>query len=193
MKTQQVKLTQIQARYLQDLRQFLCSIYGTKVQVPQGEVEDIISFLVIRTTYGLSEVMRKYPEPSVYARVIYKNGAIDFARRQAVSRGEGSRHGRRVESVSAVRDRSGASFAEAIADPHNDDFTQVDNNIDSSKELKHAFSQLSRLMQRFLYLTVVCGLTQAEAAHHLDHDRSYLSRKLKSDLAKVRKTFGAAS
>jgi hypothetical protein len=60
-------LTPIQARYLQELRQYLCSFYGTKIQVPQGEVEDIISFLVIRTTYGISAVMKKYPEPSIYA------------------------------------------------------------------------------------------------------------------------------
>lgn len=186
-------LTPIQARYLQELRQYLCSFYGTKIQVPQGEVEDIISFLVIRTTYGITAVMKKYPEPDIYARIIYKNGAVDFARRQAVSRGEGSRYSRRVDSVSTIYGRSGASFEESIADIHNDDFAQVDSKIDSSKELKHALSQLSSLMQKFLYLTAVCGLTQAEAAHHLNHDRSYLSRKLKSDLAMVRKTFGAAS
>ena len=186
-------LTPIQAKYLHDLRQLLCSIYGQKIKVPQGEVEDIISFLIVRTARGLTPVMKKYPEPSAYARVIYKNGAVDFARRQAVSRGEGSRYSRTVDSVSVIRGRSGASFEESLTDIHNDDFAQVDSRIDSSKELKHALSQLSSLMQKFLYLTAVCGLTQAEAAHHLNHDRSYLSRKLKSDLAMVRKTFGAAS
>jgi DNA-directed RNA polymerase specialized sigma24 family protein len=186
-------LTPIQAKYLHDLRQSLCSIYGQKIKVPQGEVEDIVSFLIVRTARGLTSVMKKYPEPSAYARVIYKNGAVDFARRQAVSRGEGSRYSRTVDSVSVIRGRSGASFEESLTDIHNDDFAQVDSRIDSSKELKHALSQLSSLMQKFLYLTAVCGLTQAEAAHHLNHDRSYLSRKLKSDLAMVRKTFGAAS
>lgn len=196
MKAQQGSLdhlTSIQAKYLHDLRQFLASLYGPKVKVPQGEVEDIISFLIIRTTFRLAAVMEKYPEPSAYARVIYKNGAVDFARRQAVSRGEGSRYNRRVDSVSAIFGRSGASFEELISDIHNDDFAQVDSKIDSQKELKHALSQLSSLIQEFLYLTAVCGLTQVEAANHLNYDRSYLSRKLKSDLAVVRKTFGAAS
>ena len=138
MKAQQGSLdhlTSIQAKYLHDLRQSLCSIYGQKIKVPQGEVEDIVSFLIVRTARGLTPVMKKYPEPSAYARVIYKNGAVDFARRQAVSRGEGSRYSRTVDSVSVIRSRSGASFEESLTDIHNDDFAQVDNRIDSTKEL----------------------------------------------------------
>ena len=186
-------LTGVQQEYLCDLYSSLRQIYGSIPSNKHGEIDDIISYLVIRSTENLSSIIQSHPCASEYARMIHKNGAIDYSRRQAVSRGEGARRNRKIESLFSKISKDGANYDVVIPDYSNDDYQLVNSRIDSSIELNHAYSQMSDLVKRFLYLTVIEGLTQESAATILGFDRSYLSKRLKSESAKVQKTFGAAS
>ena len=195
MKITDVKgaLTEIQQEYLCELYRSLKRIYGESRINQHGEVDDIISYLIVRSTENLPSVIQAHPCASDFARMIHKNGAIDYSRRQAVSRGEGARRNRKIESLFSKNSKDGANYDVVIPDHSNDDYQLVNSRIDSSIELNHAYSQMSDLVKRFLYLTVIEGLTQESAATILGFDRSYLSKRLKSESAKVQKTFGAAS
>jgi len=195
MKITDVKgeLTEIQQEYLCELYRSLKRIYGESRINQHGEVDDIISYLIVRSTENLPSVIQAHPCASDFARMIHKNGAIDYSRRQAVSRGEGARRKRKIESLFSKISKDGANYDVVIPDYSNDDYQLVNSRIDSSIELNHAYSQMSDLVKRFLYLTVIEGLTQESAATILGFDRSYLSKRLKSESAKVQKTFGAAS
>jgi DNA-directed RNA polymerase specialized sigma24 family protein len=195
MKITDVKgdLTEIQQEYLCELYRSLKRIYGESKRNQHGEVDDIISYLIVRSTENLPSVIQAHPCASDFARMIHKNGAIDYSRRQAVSRGEGARRNRKIESLFSKNSKDGANYDVVIPDFSNDDYQLVNSRIDSSIELNHAYSQMSDLVKRFLYLTVIEGLTQECAATILGFDRSYLSKRLKSESAKVQKTFGAAS
>jgi len=195
MKITDVKgeLTEIQQEYLCELYRSLKRIYGESRINQHGEVDDIISYLIVRSTENLPSVIQAHPCASDFARMIHKNGAIDYSRRQAVSRGEGARRNRKIESLFSKISKDGANYDVVIPDYSNDDYQLVNSRIDSSIELNHAYSQMSDLVKRFLYLTVIEGLTQESAATILGFDRSYLSKRLKSESAKVQKTFGAAS
>jgi len=195
MKITDVKgeLTEIQQEYLCELYRSLKRIYGESRINQHGEVDDIISYLIVRSTENLPSVIQAHPCASDFARMIHKNGAIDYSRRQAVSRGEGARRNRKIESLFSKNSKDGANYEVVIPDHSSDDYQLVNSRIDSSIELNHAYSQMSDLVKRFLYLTVIEGLTQESAATILGFDRSYLSKLLKSESAKVQKTFGAAS
>jgi len=195
MKITDVKgeLTEIQQEYLCELYRSLKRIYGESRINQHGEVDDIISYLIVRSTENLPSVIQAHPCASDFARMIHKNGAIDYSRRQAVSRGEGARRNRKIESLFSKNSKDGGDYDVVIPDFSNDDYQLVNSRIDSSIELNHAYSQMSDLVKRFLYLTVIEGLTQESAATILGFDRSYLSKRLKSESAKVQKTFGAAS
>jgi DNA-directed RNA polymerase specialized sigma24 family protein len=195
MKITDVKgeLTEIQQEYLCELYRSLRRIYGESRINQHGEVDDIISYLIVRSTENLPSVIQAHPCASDFARMIHKNGAIDYSRRQAVSRGEGARRNRKIESLFSKNSKDGANYDVVIPDYSNDDYQLVNSRIDSSIELNHAYSQMSDLVKRFLYLTVIEGLTQESAATVLGFDRSYLSKRLKSESARVQKTFGAAS
>jgi DNA-directed RNA polymerase specialized sigma24 family protein len=195
MKITDVKgeLTEIQQEYLCELYRSLKRIYGESRINQHGEVDDIISYLIVRSTENLPSVIQAHPCASDFARMIHKNGAIDYSRRQAVSRGEGARRNRKIESLFSKNSKDGGDYDVVIPDFSNDDYQLVNSRIDSSIELNHAYSQMSDLVKRFLYLTVIEGLTQESAATILGFDRSYLSKLLKSESAKVQKTFGAAS
>jgi DNA-directed RNA polymerase specialized sigma24 family protein len=195
MKITDVKgeLTEIQQEYLCELYRSLKRIYGERRINQHGEVDDIISYLIVRSTENLPSVIQAHPCASDFARMIHKNGAIDYSRRQAVSRGEGARRNRKIESLFSKNSKDGGDYDVVIPDFSNDDYQLVNSRIDSSIELNHAYSQMSDLVKRFLYLTVIEGLTQESAATILGFDRSYLSKLLKSESAKVQKTFGAAS
>jgi len=195
MKITDVKgeLTEIQQEYLCELYRSLKRIYGESRINQHGEVDDIISYLIVRSTENLPSVIQAHPCASDFARKIHKNGANDYSRRQAVSRGEGARRNRKIESLFSKNSKDGANYDVVIPDFSNDDYQLVNSRIDSSIELKHAYSHMSDIVKQFLFLTVIEGLTQEKAAKILGFDRSYLSRRLKSESAKVQKTFGAAS
>lgn len=186
-------LTGVQQEYLCDLYSSLKQIYGSIPSNKHGEIDDIISYLVIRSTENLSSIIQSHPCASEYARMIHKNGSIDYARRQAASRGEGARRNRKVESLFSKNGKDGSPYEVPITDSLNDEYQIVNSRIDSSIELNHAYSQMSEIVKQFLCLTVIEGLTQEKAAKILGFDRSYLSKRLKLESAKVRKTFGAAS
>ena len=187
------ELTVVQQEYLCDLYRSLRQIYGSIHTNEHGEIDDIISYLIVRSTENLPSVIQAHPCATEYARMIHKNGSIDFARRQAASRGEGARRNRKIESLFSKNGKDGRIYDVSITEALNDDYHLVNSRIDSSIELKHAYSHMSDIVKQFLYLTVIEGLTQEKAAKILGFDRSYLSKRLKSESAKVQKTFGAAS
>ena len=195
MKITDVKgdLTEIQQEYLCELYRSLKRLYGESQINQHGEVDDIISYLIVRSTENLPSVIQAHPCASDFARMIHKNGAIDYSRRQAASRGEGARRNRKIESLFSKNGKDGTIYDVSITDALNDDYHLVNSRIDSSIELKHAYSHMSDIVKQFLFLTVIEGLTQEKAAKILGFDRSYLSKRLKSESAKVQKTFGAAS
>jgi DNA-directed RNA polymerase specialized sigma24 family protein len=179
MKITDVKgdLTEIQQEYLCELYRSLKRIYGESQINQHGEVDDIISYLIVRSTENLPSVIQAHPCASDFARMIHKNGAIDYSRRQAASRGEGARRNRKIESLFSKNGKDGTIYDVSITDALNDDYHLVNSRIDSSIELKHAYSHMSDIVKQFLFLTVIEGLTQEKAAKILGFDRSYLSKR----------------
>jgi RNA polymerase sigma factor (sigma-70 family) len=165
----------------------LSRILSNRRTVNGHDVDDVISFAVLRLLKKYDSIVAKNPDPIVFARRSIRNLGHDFHRREAVQRGEGARNERAIGSldVGVTTDASGGVVPDFSAG-------YVDD-IERMQQIEKISAALTPEQMRLLTLVDGHDMTVSEVAKIVGLRRETVSRKVSKARTHARKTLGPAA
>ena len=165
----------------------LTRIFSTRRTVNGHDVDDVISFAVLRLLKKYDSVVAKNPDPIVFARRSIRNLGHDYHRRQAVQRGEGARNERAIGSLDF------GAAADSIGGVVPDFSAGYVDEVERMQRIEKISAALTPEQMRLLTLVDGHDMTVSEVAKIVGLRRETVSRKVSKARPYARKTLGPAA
>jgi len=168
------------------------SIFGDELgRLLKGPTaEDCLSRQVVNVLLQVDRYMAQYPNPREAAKKMRYSCIIDYGRDEGRQRGEGSRHGRKVDQ-----------FPTRFSEDTGIQAIEIEDTLAISPEVqavnrdlcRREMSKVKPVVAMGIQLTAVDGFTQAEAAKILGVTRTYISRAMKQSEREMKRANNSAA
>lgn len=160
------------------------------------DADDIAAKVAAGVLDRADDIMARYPNPALYARVRVRHASISFDRGQRVQRGEGARlfegsdgllaPGRRYVSGNSAGPDGGDEVWSFAADPAADFEAAIGDHMVAAALLQQYREGLSQAEVREIWLVDGCGHTVQELADFCGQRRETVSRRLNNTRRRIR-------
>ena len=165
----------------------LSRILSNRRTVNGHDVDDVISFAVLRLLKKYDSIVAKNHDPIVFARRSVRNLGHDYHRRQAVQRGEGARNERTIGSLDlGVNTEASGGVVPDFAAGYVDE-------VERMQQIDKISAVLTADQMRLLMLVDGHDMSVSEVAKIDGLCRETVSRKLSKARTHARKALGPAA